>query len=112
MAVLRNRLGFSPEGKAQQVLLALEAFTKKTQKAPTRTIVLAERRRARGKTQTQVAALMRTSPAIVSRLESGHDVRVSTLEKYVAALGFQLELKATSPRKATTKTSRTRRAKK
>jgi len=55
---------------------------------------MAERRRAAGKTQTQVAALMRTSPAIVSRLESGHDVRVSTLEKYVAALGLQLELKA------------------
>ena len=35
---------------------------------------MAERRRANGKTQTQVAALMRTSPAIVSRLESGHDV--------------------------------------
>jgi len=73
---------------------------------------MAERRRSRGKTQTQVAALMRTSPAIVSRLESGHDVRVSTLEKYVAALGFQLELKAVSPRKPSTKASRTRRTKK
>jgi transcriptional regulator with XRE-family HTH domain len=58
---------------------------------------MAERRRAAGKTQTQVAALMRTSPAIVSRLESGHDVRVSTLEKYVAALGLQLELSAVTP---------------
>ena len=37
---------------------------------------------------------MRTSRAIVSRLESGSDVRLSTLEKYVAALGLQLELKA------------------
>jgi ribosome-binding protein aMBF1 (putative translation factor) len=55
---------------------------------------MAERRRAAGKTQTQVAAVMRTSPAIVSRLESGHDVRVSTLEKYVAALGLELELNA------------------
>ena len=73
---------------------------------------MAERRRAKGKTQTQVAALMQTSPAIVSRLESGHDVRVSTLEKYVAAVGFQLELKAVSRRKPTTKASRTRRTKK
>lgn len=73
---------------------------------------MAERRRAGGQTQTQVAALMQTSPAIVSRLESGHDVRVSTLEKYVAALGFQLELKAVSPNKRTTKPSRTRRTKK
>lgn len=73
---------------------------------------MAERRRAKGKTQTQVAALMRTSPAIVSRLESGHDVRVSTLEKYVAALGLQLELKAVSPKKSSPQASRARRTKK
>ena len=64
---------------------------------------MAERRRAAGKTQTQVAALMRTSPAIVSRLESGHDVRVSTLEKYVAALGLQLELHAVTPSQTSSK---------
>jgi phage-related protein len=40
------RVLFSPEGRSQQVLLALEAFTKKTQKTPTRTIRLAERRLA------------------------------------------------------------------
>ena len=73
---------------------------------------MAERRRANGKTQTQVAALMQTSPAIVSRLESGQDVRVSTLEKYVAALGLQLELNAVSPRKSAPKASRSHRAKK
>jgi ribosome-binding protein aMBF1 (putative translation factor) len=66
---------------------------------------MAERRRVSGKSQTQVAASMRTSPAIVSRLESGSDVRLSTLEKYVAALGLQLELKAvarsqSSPKRA------------
>jgi len=73
---------------------------------------MAERRRAKGKTQTQVAALMHTSPAIVSRLESGHDVRVSTLEKYVAALGLRLDINAVPPKKPTTKASRTRRTKK
>ena len=73
---------------------------------------LASGRRANGKTQTQVAALMQTSPAIVSRLESGHDVRVSTLEKYVAALGLRLEINAMPPKKPTTKASRTRRTKK
>ena len=52
------------------------------------------------------AALMHTSPAIVSRLESGHDVRVSTLEKYVA------ELNALPPKKPMTKASRPRRTKK
>ena len=73
---------------------------------------MAERRRAKGKTQTQVAALMRTSPAIISRLESGHDIRVSTLEKYVAALGLRLELNAVPPKKPTTKASRARRTNK
>ena len=47
------RVLFSPEGRAQQVLLALGAFTKKTQKTPARTIELAERRlsdwRSRGR---------------------------------------------------------------
>jgi phage-related protein len=40
------RVLFSSEGKRGQILLALEAFTKKTQKTPTRTIELAERRLA------------------------------------------------------------------
>ena len=40
------RVLFSAEGRAQQVLLALEAFTKKAQKTPVRTIDLAERRLA------------------------------------------------------------------
>lgn len=47
------RVLFSPEGRSQQVLLALEAFTKKTQRTPPRTIQLAERRlsdwRSRGR---------------------------------------------------------------
>ncbi len=73
---------------------------------------MAERRRASGKSQTQVAASMRTSPAIVSRLESGSDVRLSTLEKYVAALGLQLELKAVGRRGEQRKTARRTRAKK
>jgi ribosome-binding protein aMBF1 (putative translation factor) len=51
---------------------------------------LAARRRARGQSQTDVAAKMGTSAAIVSRLESGFDVRVSTLAKYMATLGLEL----------------------
>ena len=47
------RVLFSPEAKFQRVLLALEAFTKKSQKTPARTIELAERRlsdwRSRGR---------------------------------------------------------------
>jgi ribosome-binding protein aMBF1 (putative translation factor) len=73
---------------------------------------MAERRRASGTSQTQVAASMRTSAAIVSRLESGSDVRLSTLEKYVAALGLQLELKAVTRSKQKRRRPRKTRAKK
>jgi predicted transcriptional regulator len=64
---------------------------------------MAERRRALsaalvarridlGLSQTQVAARMGTSQSAVARLESGEvDVRLSTLERYAAALGQHLE---------------------
>jgi len=49
------RVLFSPEGESHQVLLALEAFPKKTQKTPAQLIRLAERRladwRSRGRRQ-------------------------------------------------------------
>lgn len=38
------RVLFAPQGKRKQVLLALEAFKKKTQKTPPQTIALAKRR--------------------------------------------------------------------
>jgi ribosome-binding protein aMBF1 (putative translation factor) len=55
---------------------------------------MAERRKKIGLSQTQVAAKMETSPSIVSRIESGGDVRLSTLEKYLMALGFELQMQA------------------
>ncbi|MCG8553678.1 MAG: helix-turn-helix domain-containing protein [Proteobacteria bacterium] len=73
---------------------------------------LAKKRRSSGKTQTQVAALMQTSASIVSRLEAGSDVRVSTLEKYVAAIGMQLDFRAVPRSRASgpTKRAATKRA--
>lgn len=48
---------------------------------------LADHRRARGLTQTDVAARMGTSQSAVARLEAGHgDARLSTLQRYAAAL--------------------------
>ncbi len=51
------RILFAPEGRRSQVLLALEGFSKKTQKTPSEKIQLAERRRAdwrrRGGDQSQ-----------------------------------------------------------
>ena len=55
---------------------------------------MVEKRKESGLSQTQIAARMETSASIVGRVESGADVRISTLEKYMAALGFELELRA------------------
>jgi predicted transcriptional regulator len=53
---------------------------------------LAARRRSVGLSQTEVAALMGTSQSAVARLEAGHnDVRISTLERYAAALDQRLD---------------------
>ena len=44
-----------------------------------------------GLSQTEVAARMGTSQSAVARLESGDaDIRLSTLDRYAAALGRQL----------------------
>jgi predicted transcriptional regulator len=44
-----------------------------------------------GLTQTEVAARMGTSQSAVARIESGGaDVRLSTLERYAAAIGAEL----------------------
>ena len=53
---------------------------------------LVARRQELGLSQTEVAARMRTSQSAVARLESGDaDVRLSTLERYAAALGQRLD---------------------
>lgn len=55
---------------------------------------LAERRVRLGLSQTEVAARMGTSQSAVARLESGDaDIRLSTLERYAAALGCSLDWK-------------------
>ncbi|MGC2192408.1 MAG: helix-turn-helix transcriptional regulator [Candidatus Dormiibacterota bacterium] len=53
---------------------------------------LTARRVDLGLSQTEVAARMGTSQSAVARLESGSaDVRLSTLERYAAALDQQLD---------------------
>jgi len=54
---------------------------------------LAAARKKRGSlSQTSIAAAMGTSPSIVSRLENGADVRLSTLQKYAAVLDCDLKV--------------------
>jgi ribosome-binding protein aMBF1 (putative translation factor) len=52
---------------------------------------LAAQRQAAGLSQTEVAARMGTSQSAVARLEAGEsDLRLSTLERYAAAVGSQV----------------------
>jgi transcriptional regulator with XRE-family HTH domain len=52
---------------------------------------LVTRRRAQGLSQTEVAARMGTSQSAVARLEaSTGDLKVSTLERYAAAVGSSI----------------------
>jgi predicted transcriptional regulator len=48
---------------------------------------LAARRTKKRISQTVVAARMGTSASVVSKLEAGGDVKVSTLQRYCAAIG-------------------------
>lgn len=53
---------------------------------------LVARRVALGLTQTEVAARMGTSQSAVARMEAGgSDVRLSTVERYAAAVGFVVD---------------------
>lgn len=55
---------------------------------------LAELREARGMSQAGVSERLGTSRPNVSRIESETDVRLSTLERFVEALGGRLEIHA------------------
>jgi DNA-binding XRE family transcriptional regulator len=57
-------------------------------------IALAELRELRGASQTQLAETLGTSRPNVGRIEKELDVRLSTLERYVEALGGKLEIHA------------------
>ena len=54
-------------------------------------------RTARHQTQVEVAAQMKIPQSAVSRIERQRNYRLSTLERYVAALGGRLEMRAVFP---------------
>lgn len=59
---------------------------------------LAQRREELGLSQTTVAARMGTSQSSVARLEAGEaDARLSTVERFAAALGQRVEWRLTAP---------------
>lgn len=55
---------------------------------------LSELRRRQGVTQTELAERLKISQSDLSKLERRQDSRVSTLRRYIAALGGQLRLTA------------------
>ncbi|MHB1445439.1 MAG: helix-turn-helix domain-containing protein [Acidimicrobiales bacterium] len=63
------------------------------------TEALVARRVDLGLSQTEVAARMGTSQSAVARLETGQgDVRMSTLERYAAAVGQIIDWRLDRPR--------------
>lgn len=54
-------------------------------------------RTARHQTQVEVAEQMNVPQSAVSLMESEQDFRVSTLQRYVTALGGRLEMRAVFP---------------
>ena len=62
---------------------------------------LAGARRASGVSQTEIAARMGTSQSAVARLESGElDARLSTVERYAAAVGAIVDWQVRSSQEA------------
>ena len=55
---------------------------------------LKELREAAGKTQEELADALKKAQSEISRLENRSDYRLSTLQRYVAALGGELEVVA------------------
>lgn len=69
---------------------------------------LAELREKRGLTQTQLAAMLNTSPSVISRIENGGDLQLKTLQKIAKALNVKLmiefvEVEDSSTQHATSK---------
>ena len=63
---------------------------------------LAEARRRRGVSQAAIARALEVSQPNVSRIEQQDDVYLSTLARYIAALGGHLEVLAVFPEETIT----------
>ena len=85
-AEVRKRGGPESEARIDQYKRELHA-----------TVSLAQLRRARALTQTQLATLLDMQQPAVSRLERQTDMYLSTLRSYVEAMGGALQLQAVFP---------------
>ncbi len=78
----------SPERRAQLAKEALEEYDR---------LGFAALRKAREQTQVELAETLGINQASVSAIENNSDLLLSTLAKYVSALGGRLELRAVFP---------------
>jgi len=85
---IRNKAHDSPEARAEieQEMRIMEAIT-----------TLHQAREQRGVTQTELARALDVSQANVSRTERKQDLFLSTIRRYVEALGGELEVRAIFP---------------
>ena len=60
-------------------------------------IELAKLRKIKQLKQTELAAIMGVSQASISKVESGKDIQLSTLQNYVRALGGEVSIIAKMP---------------
>lgn len=71
---------------------------------------LAKQRKANKLSQTLVAARMGTAASVVSKLESGGDVKLSTLQRYCAAVGGDLSFAFETHRRRPARSRKSRRS--
>jgi transcriptional regulator with XRE-family HTH domain len=74
-----------------------QALAARKARAMMRELPLHELRAARRLSQEALAAMLKTGRSSVSRLESRTDMYVSTLRRYIEALGGELEIIARFP---------------
>ncbi len=59
-------------------------------------MLLRQAREAAGRTQEEIARILRTQKSAISRIENhAEDIRLSTLEKFAKSVGRKLEVKIT-----------------
>lgn len=66
-------------------------------KVLSQSIELAKLRKTKQLRQTELAAMMGVSQASISKVESGKDIQLSTLQNYVRALGGEVSIIAKMP---------------
>lgn len=82
------RAAMPPEDRARAAELAAQMLAE---------LPLPLLRMARGLTQQEIATILGSTQASVSRLERRDDLHLSTLRRYVSALGGELEITARFP---------------